>query len=150
MLRPARADEASAVGAVIDAAYQHYIPIIGRVPRPMKDDHAARIARGEHFVFEEDGRLVGVITLADGTADALHIFNIAVHPDAQGRGLLRTLLAFAEDQAHQRGLQWLTLYTNVLMARNRAIYAHLGFIELREEESEGYSIVFMERPVPAA
>ena len=150
MLRPARPDEAVGVGAVIDAAYQPYIAIIGRIPRPMKDDHAARIASGEHFVFVERDRILGVITLTAGRPDALHIFNIAVHPDAQGRGLLRTLLAFAEERARQTGMSWLTLYTNVAMTKNRAIYAHLGFVELHEEESEGYAIVFMQRRVPAA
>ena len=36
------------------------------------------------------------------------------------------------------------------MQKNRAIYTHLGFVELREEGAKGYRIVFMERPVPAA
>jgi hypothetical protein len=34
------------------------------------------------------------------------------------------------------------------MTKNRAIYAHLGFREIREETSPGgYQIVFMERMV---
>ena len=147
IIRQAGRDDLAAVSGLIDAAYSHYIPIIGRVPRPMKDDHAARISRGEHFVLEDAGRILGVITLETGCADALHIYNIALHPDAQGRGLLHRLLAFAEDRARLGALHWLTLYTNVVMTRNRAIYAHLGFVELREEESDGYRIVFMQRPV---
>jgi len=149
-IRQAEAADEAAIAALIEAAYSHYIPIIGRKPRPMLDDHAARIVAGEHYVAEGDGALLGVITLTAGHPDALHIFNIAVHPEAQGRGLLRQLLAFAEREARQRGLHWLTLYTNVAMVKNRAIYNHLGFVELREEEGQGYRIVFMERAVPAA
>jgi ribosomal protein S18 acetylase RimI-like enzyme len=147
-IRQAEAADEAAIAALIDAAYSHYIPIIGRTPRPMLDDHAARIAAGEHFVADAGGGLLGVITLTAGRPDALHIFNIAVRPDAQGRGLLRELLAFAESEARARGKTWLTLYTNVAMTANRAIYNHLGFIELGEEEGQGYKIVFMERAVP--
>lgn len=146
----ATASDAAAIATLIEAAYRHYIPIIGRTPRPMLDDHAARIAAGEHFVCRDGGHIVGVITLATGHPDALDIFNVAVHPDAQGRGLLRELLAFAEQQARQRGLSWLTLYTNVAMLKNRAIYTRLGFAETGEKDDGGYRVVHMQRPVPAA
>lgn len=146
----ATASDEVAIAGLIDAAYRHYIPIIGRTPRPMLDDHAGRIVRGEHFVYVDGASLVGVITLTSGRPDALHIFNIAIHPDAQGRGLLRDLLDFAEQQARARKLDWLTLYTNVAMVKNRAIYSHLGFVELGEEDSDGYRIVLMQRAVPAA
>ena len=149
-LRLAIATDRAAIAALVDAAYAHYVPIIGRKPRPMLDDHAARVAAGEHFVCHDGADLVGVITLTSGRADALHIFNIAIDPRAQGRGLLRPLLDFAEQQARARGLDWLTLYTNVAMTRNRAIYNHLGFVETGEEEGGGYRIVHMERPVAVA
>jgi ribosomal protein S18 acetylase RimI-like enzyme len=149
-IRLARPEDVPAIATLIDAAYQHYVPIIGRKPRPMLDDHAARTARGENFVWDEDGALLAVIAMAQERPGALHIFNIAVHPDAQGRGLLRQLLAFAEARAREDDLALLTLYTNQLMSRNRAIYARLGFVEVGTEEANGYAIVFMQRPVPAA
>ena len=149
-IRPARHDDVPAIADLVDAAYQHYVPILGRKPRPMLDDHAARTQRGENFLCVDDGRPLAVIALAPEQAGALHIFNIAVHPDAQNRGLLRQLLAFAEARARHHGLLLLTLYTNQLMTRNRAIYVHLGFVEVRTEEASGYSIVFMQRPVPPA
>ena len=99
-IRLAGAEETASISALIDSAYRHYIPIIGRTPRPMLDDHAARIARDESFVAEEDEKLLAVITMAP-QPEALHIFNIAVSPDAQGRGLLRQLLAFAESEARR-------------------------------------------------
>jgi N-acetylglutamate synthase-like GNAT family acetyltransferase len=140
-----------AIAAVIDAAYSHYIPILGgRKPRPMTDDHAARIDRGETFLLEEDDRPIAVTSMAlrDG---AMHIFNIAVHPDAQGSGHLRGIFAFAEDRSRGEGATRLTLFTNALMERNRAIYSHMGFAEVREEDAPGgYRIVFMERPIAPA
>lgn len=149
-IRLALAQDVPAIAELIDAAYQHYVPIMGRKPRPMLDDHAARTARGENFVWDDDGALFAVIALAHEHPGALHIFNIAVHPDAEGRGLLRQLLDFAEAKARESGLPLLTLYTNQLMTRNRAIYARLGFVEVGTEEANGYRIVFMQRPVLAA
>lgn len=148
-IRPAALSDQAAIAALIDAAYSHYIPVIGRKPRPMLDDHAARIAAGEHYVLDGMQGIEAVITLTAGAPDALHIFNIAVCPQVQGRGLLRSLLAFAEAEARARGKAMLTLYTNVAMVRNRTIYNHLGFVELGEEDANGYRIVFMYRAVPA-
>jgi len=147
-IRAATNADVPAVVALIDAAYRHYIPLLGgRRPRPMDDDQAARVASGELFLLEDEGSLLGVVTMGV-VDDAVHIFNFAVHPDAQGRGLLRQLMGFAEATAKERKLPRLTLYTNAAMTRNRAIYAHLGFRQLREETSPGgYQTVFMERPV---
>ena len=149
-IRLATAEDIPAVITLIDDAYRHYIPQIGRRPRPMDDDQQARLANGQLFILKDDRTLLAVITM-EPQVDAVHIFNLAVHPDAQGRGLLRQLIGFAVDAARREGKPKLTLYTNVVMTRNRAIYAHLGFVETREEVTPaGYNIVFMERPVTAA
>ena len=150
ILRAATPDDLPAVVALIDAAYRHYIPAMGgRRPRPMDDDQASRVTNGELFVLEDSETLLGVITMQRQPA-AIHIFNLAILPDAQGRGLVHQLIDFAEATARRERKSKLTLYTNVVMTRNRAIYAHLGFTELGEHEAPGgYRIVFMERPVPA-
>lgn len=146
-IRLALPGDVATIAAVIDAAYTHYIPTLGAKPRPMLDDHGARIARGETFVCEDAANLVAVITMGEPKPGSLHIFNIAVHPDTQGRGLLKQLLAFAEDEARRRNLPRLTLYTHALMTRNREIYAHLGFEQLGLEDGGGYTIVFLQRPL---
>jgi len=148
-VRAARPADADAVAALIDAAFVHYVPILGRKPRPMLDDHAARIARGETFVADDGARLLGVISISPNEG-ALHIFNIAVRPEAQGSGLLRRLIAFAEARARQNGAGRLTLYTNVAMTRNRSIDAHLGFTEDGISEGGGYKIVHMTKPLGEA
>jgi ribosomal protein S18 acetylase RimI-like enzyme len=145
-IRPATTADVPTIVSLIDAAYRHYIPLLGgRRPRPMDDDQTARVARGELFVLEDGDVLLGVVTMAVQD-DAVHIFNLAVHPDAQGRGLLRRLIGFAEATAQKQKRPKLTLFTNAAMTRNRAIYAHLGFRQVREETSPGgYQTVFMER-----
>lgn len=148
-LRPANSADLPAVVALVDAAYRHYVPILGRHPRPMDDDQQARLDNGELFVVEDGGALLAVLTMMV-QPEAVHIFNFAVHPDAQGRGLLRHMLDFAEATAWREGKSRLTLYTNAAMTRNRAIYAHLGFTQTGEHDTPGgYRVVFMERPVSA-
>lgn len=135
---------------IIEAAYLHYVPILGgRRPRPMDDDHAARIERGETFLLEDAGRPVGVTSMAR-QGDAMHIFNIAIHPDAQGMGHLRRVLGFAEERGRASGARRLTLFTNGRMTRNRAIYPHVGFTQVHEEDAPGgHTIVFFEKPLGA-
>jgi ribosomal protein S18 acetylase RimI-like enzyme len=145
-VRLAVAKDVAVVTAITDAAYQHYVPILGRKPRPMLDDHAARIARGETFLVEDGAEPVGLIALVP-EPEALHIFSIAIRPEAQGHDLLNVLLGHAEAMARRHSLPKLTLITNALMTRNRAIYAHLGFAEMGIEAGDGYEIVFMERPI---
>lgn len=139
-----------AIVSIIEAAYSHYIPILGGSrPRPMEDDHPARIDRGETYLLEDGGEPRAVTSMApeDG---AMHIFNIAVHPEAQGNGHLRRILDFAEERARAAGLDRLTLYTNALMERNRAIYPHMGFSEVRQEDvAGGFRVVLFEKPVTA-
>jgi GNAT superfamily N-acetyltransferase len=149
--RRAPAADAPVVATIVDAAYEHYIPVLGgRKPMPMLDDHAARIGRGETYLINDADNCVGVTSMhQDG--DAIHIFNIAILPVAQGRGLLRDVFAFAEAQAREAGAVRLTLFTNALMERNRAIYTHMGFSEAREEDTpDGHRIVFFERPLGPA
>jgi GNAT superfamily N-acetyltransferase len=149
--RSATAADLQTIATVVDAAYTHYIPVLGgRKPRPMTDDHAVRLARGETWLIEDRGVVVGVTSMHEEDG-AIHIFNIAIHPSAQGRGLLREVFGFAEQLARDVGATRLTLFTNALMERNRAIYNHLGFRELRIEDAPGgYRIVFFERAVGPA
>ena len=132
-IRPATAADVPAVKAVTDAAYTHYTERIGRVPQPMEADHAANVAEGRVFVAElhDDGgagtaRVAGLVVL-EPRADHLYLDTVAVHPDAQGAGLGRLLLEFAEDRARELGLPEIRLFTNAMMWENQKIYPRLGY-----------------------
>jgi ribosomal protein S18 acetylase RimI-like enzyme len=108
----------------------------------MLDDYAARVARGEAWVLEEDGAVVGLLVLED-RPDGLLLDNVAVAPAAHGRGLGRALIAFAEAEARRRGFLALRLYTHALMTENQALYRHLGFVETGRGTQDGFDRVFM-------
>lgn len=141
-IHPARPTDVAAVRRIVDAAYQRYVPLLGRPPGPMLDDYSRRIEDGQAWVLEDGGALVGVLVLEDADG-ALLLDNVAVAPDAQGRGYGRALVTFAEQEARRRGHEEVRLYTNVLMAENVALYRRLGFVETGRATDKGYQRVYM-------
>ncbi len=145
--RPAHADEAGAVGRIVTAAYSHYIARMGKPPGPMLDDYARRIADGQVWVIEAGGAIQGVVVLENQGQDALLLDNVAVANEAQGQGIGRRLIGFAESEARRRGLPCVRLYTHVTMTENLALYLRLGFAEIGRGSEKGFDRIFMEKPV---
>lgn len=138
-MRPARPDEAEAVGALVEAAFSRHVAAVGRRPAPMDDDHAARIAAGQQFVADGDepGALAASIVLVEDDG-FLVVNNVAVAPDRQRQGHGRALLAFAEDEARRRGLPEIRLHTHARMADNLIMYPRLGYVEAGRETRGGF------------
>jgi len=146
MIRAARPEESHWARALVRRAYALYVPRMGQEPAPMLADYAALIDAGELQVLEEVGSPVALIVLRPD-ADAIFVENIAVDPQAQGKGHGRALLAFAEDEARRLGLTAIRLYTNAAMTENLAYYPRLGFRETDRREEDGYRRVFFEKRV---
>jgi ribosomal protein S18 acetylase RimI-like enzyme len=141
VIRPATAADEAAVRACVDAAYAKYVARIGKKPGPMLDDFAALIARGVVFCGEAAGGLVGVLVL-ETKEDHLLLDNVALLPQAQGKGFGRQLLAFAERYAKEAGFGEIRLYTNEKMTENIALYPRLGYVETGRREDGEYARVF--------
>ena len=142
--RKATAADLPDVREIIDAAYRMYLPRMDRPPAPMLRDYAPAVEAGALWVTGSppDG-LISLIPAGGG----LLVENVAVHPRAQGAGLGRRLMEFAEAEAARLGLARLSLYTNVVMTENQAIYARLGYRETRRETEDGYQRVYMEKAI---
>ncbi|MEV7892297.1 GNAT family N-acetyltransferase [Streptomyces sp. NPDC002817] len=132
-IRQAVAADVVAVKSVTDAAYRHYIERIGVVPQPMEADHAANVAAGRVFVTGEP--VVGLVVVEE-YADHLYLDNIAVHPDAHGKGVGGRLLRFVDAHARARGLAEVRLCTNAMMWENQKIYPRYGY-EVVERRVDG-------------
>lgn len=117
-------------------------------PAPVLTDHGPAIEAGQVWLLGEP--IAGLIVLVPQDDEALLIENVAVAPAAQGIGLGRRLMDFAERQASALGLRRLTLYTNELMTENQAMYTHLGYHETERRGAGGYRRVFMAKLLPAA
>jgi ribosomal protein S18 acetylase RimI-like enzyme len=130
---------------IVTAAYTRYLDRMDRPPAPMLADYAAEVESGRLWVAGDP--VTGLVELIEN-AGSLHIANVAVHPAAQGTGLGRHLMEFAEEQARQRGLARLDLYTHEVMTENQAIYARLGYRETARRTEDGYHRVYMDKILP--
>lgn len=128
-----------------------------------KDTTARRAAEGQCFVAQQDGRLVGTVTVcgpyADGTApwanpvpwfrerNTAHFHQFAVHPDLQGQGLGRRLVAACERWALQNGFRRMALDTAEPADALRALYTKLGYADVGHVQWEGkaYRSVIMQK-----
>jgi GNAT superfamily N-acetyltransferase len=85
------------------------------------------------FVIEEDGEPVGELWVAERDGEfgrVLWIYDIHVRGERRGRGLGKTAMSFAEDEARRRGVGRVAL--NVF-GRNevaRGLYRSLGYAEV--------------------
>jgi N-acetylglutamate synthase-like GNAT family acetyltransferase len=145
-MRTAQPGDADAVTALVQRAYARYVERMGRRPRPMDDDYAAAIARGEVTLREDDdGALAGIVVMypEDGY---LLVDNVAVDPARWGEGHGRALLEHAEAEAGRLGMPELRLYTHVTMVENIGLYGRAGWIEYDRGGEPGWERVFFRKP----
>lgn len=142
-IRRAEGTDQAVVEAIVKAAYDPWVPVIGVEPLPMTADYADLIGRGRVYVLE-NGEPDALIVLA-AEPDTLLVENVAVRPDRQGRGLGRRLMAFAEFRARSLRLPALRLSTNEKMTSNIGLYESLGYHRTGQEVIEGRHAVHMRK-----
>lgn len=145
-IRPADAADLPAIERIVRDAYTKYIARIGKPPGPMQDDYAALVR--SHSVWVAGDPIGGAIVLLPED-DHLLLDNVAVDPAAQGRGIGRALIEFAEAEARRRGFAELRLYTHQTMTENIALYSRTGWQETGRGEQDGFARVFFRKPVGA-
>jgi len=143
-VRSARPEDAPAIAAVVEAAYGHYVERMGRRPAPMNEDYDEVVREHDVRVLVDGERVVGVLVLIP-EGEGLLLDNVALHPDYQGRGWGRRLLALAEAEARRGGASFIWLYTNEKMTEDIALYTSLGYREIERKTVQGYRRVHMRK-----
>ena len=142
--RSAAPADAAAIKAIVRAAYAKWVPVIGREPLPMRADYDKAVREHQFELAIEDGRIVGLIeTIAHD--DHIWIENVAVTPEAQGRGIGRQLLDSAERTAVEAGFRELRLLTNGAFKANVSLYKRQGYAVDREEPFMNGTTVYMSK-----
>ncbi len=131
-IRPTRLADASALPEVERSAGRAFLalPDLARIAADdglSVEQHVAAIAEGLSWVaVGADDRPVGFV-VAGLWDTALHIEELSVAFDHQGRGIGRILLARAVEAARSRGAAEVTLTTFSEVAWNRPFYETCGF-----------------------
>ena len=132
-LRSAEPWEATAISDIVRAAYAKWLPVIGREPRPMQVDYGKALLDHQFDVVVENGQIVGLIETMQHE-DHIWIENVAVVPEAQGRGIGRRLLAHPERKAIDAGCFEARLLTNGAFEANLSLCRRLGYAVDRQED----------------
>lgn len=96
------------------------------------------------FVWIEDGRLVGNVTISRVTVQHWLISNVAVHPDYRRRGIGRDLMEASVDWIRERRARWVTLEVRRDNEPAKSLYFNMGFVVVEgtaEMERDGASSV---------
>jgi len=136
IIRPTRADDVALLPNVERSAGKAFLSLpdlawISSDNALSVERHLEFIAGGYAWVATEDAVPVGFIG-AEKTRDALHIWELAVHLDFQGRGIGRALMDEAMRTAKRDGLPAVTLTTFRDVAWNEPFYRKLGFRTLAD------------------
>ena len=145
MIRQATAADEAAIRNCAGQAYARYISLIGRKPAPMLADFSAQIAAGHvHVATDGDGAFQGFIVFYPEDRHML-LENVAVLPDAAGKGIGKALIRLCEDEARRQSLAAVRLYTNEKMTDNLSIYPRLGYAEVARCSEHGFNRVYFEK-----
>ncbi|MET8218343.1 GNAT family N-acetyltransferase [Streptomyces hirsutus] len=137
-IRPAAPDELSALQDIERAAGAPFralgMPEIADDEPPALDtlDHYRRA--GRCWVAADERDRPAAYLIGEPVDDAFHLEQVSVHPRAARRGVGRSLIAHAAEQARAQGLLALTLTTFADVPWNAPYYARLGFRTLAEAE----------------
>ncbi|WMS43375.1 GNAT family N-acetyltransferase [Acuticoccus sp. MNP-M23] len=149
-IRRAVADDAAALLAISQAAFECHVVPIGRRPSVMDDDHAALIAAGQALAaVDADGSVCGYATFNLAQPEAW-LRAVAVAPGRQGRGIGPALIAAVEERARAAGATHLALHTNAKMADNLVLYPRLGFDEVDRRNEDGFERIYFRKTLAPA
>ena len=121
-LQPMSIAHVEAVMAIEAAAYA-FPRSRGNFIDSLAAGYPARVLRGAH------GELLGYFVAMAGV-DEMHLLNITVASEVQGRGHARTLIDALLVLCHAQRVHALWLEVRAGNERARAIYVHLGFAQV--------------------
>lgn len=118
---------------MLAAAYQPYLDQGIALP-DVTDGLDLEIEEGRVWVVTSQGAILGLLNLSTTGAKA-HLINVAVSPDARGKGVGGMLIRHAMALAGQQGCVSLDLATHRDLTANISLYEHLGWRITGQDET---------------
>jgi tRNA threonylcarbamoyladenosine biosynthesis protein TsaE len=91
-------------------------------------------------IAEVDGEPVGCLRWELTPEGSFHVRRVAVTPNAQGRGIGRALMIWAEQEAGKRRCGTVTVGVRLDLPGNLAFYDSLGYEIVGEHSHDGYAV----------
>ena len=149
--RPALPSEREGADHVLRAAFTPYLRRLGReIPSDYYKWLPASIERGDVFIADEAGKIVGVAA-TERRDDGLFLDRLAVDPAKQGTGLGSWLLVRLEEVSRSRGDRAMSLVTAEMMDHLIRLYRRHGFEIVRrgppDHGKDPHTRVYMVKPL---
>lgn len=112
---------------------------------PTEETAENSLSRGDLFVLEDEGHVIGTAIINQSQADVyasgnwqheaspdnvMVLHTLAISPSAARKGYGRAFVAFYEDYALSHGCRYLRMDTNEKNTAARAVYKKLGYCEV--------------------
>ncbi len=137
-IREANINDENGLKECMISAYTSYVERLkGAFLPPLEADYKEEILNFPVWVVEENNVIIGGLVLFFEKEKA-SILNVAVHPKAQGRGLGKFLINFAEKEAIKNECVKINLATHILLTENILFYEKLGFEVTDSDENKIY------------
>jgi len=106
------------------------------------DELTAEYHKGVILKAVDNGKIIGSVrAYADG--DTVYIGKLIVHPDHQGKGSGKRLLAAVENELHRKRFE---LFTGFKSERNLHLYEKAGYTRIHETTTDdGITFVYLEK-----
>lgn len=140
-IRPALAEEAAAIAALIHPAFEQYRGRLQPESGALSESAgtiAASMASGTILVAFRAERLVGCVSV-QRKGDFAYAGRLAVEPLERGSGVGRALMEEAEALARRMGLGRLRVDTRLALTENRSFFRALGFVEGAQRCHAGFA-----------
>lgn len=141
-IRAATACDLPAIRECAQEAYSKYVARIGKSPAPMIADFEQQIRNKVLFVAADASERIQGFIVFYRRNDHMHLENVAVCSQHQGKGIGRTLIEYCETKTRDAQLTAVELYTNEKMAENLTLYPRLGYREIGRRSEDGFDRVF--------
>ena len=150
-IRLAMTTDVPAIKLIARKSFERYVPLIGKLPAPMNAYFSGHALKETVFIAQSEkkqGSVLGYAIVPQRDGEWL-LDNIAVSPEAQGRGVGSALIAACKTFLQKRGVQRYHLHTNEAMEQNLTWYPEIGFVEMARRLEDGFSrIYFIKAMVP--
>ena len=104
-------------------------------PKELSDFLIKEHNSDNYLMNDDQGHVVGYLSVLDFDADSMEVLNFGTDPDFQGKGHGRAMMDFAEKLAKEKGKKKIRLVTNVKNTEAIGFYKAIGYTIVKEAEN---------------